>query len=365
MSKEKILLSIGDPDVEAPDYVFEAAYEKMKEGGAWTHYGSQTDIPAGFRNAVVDYYKKFTGVEYDQSSVIPCAGSTAALNIAFRTILNEGDEILMFEPTWSGHFSLLNGLGVKQNLVPLEKENAYHLDIEALAEAVTPKTKAVLVCNPNNPTGTVFTPEELRAIGDLAVDNDMGIYSDEVYLHFVYDDNKFTSMASISEEIKDRTINIMSFSKTFSMTGWRLGYIIVPEMYDAKAKKIAGMAAPRPPTFIYAAGEAALKGDFKYVDKIHASYDERRKYFCKAADAIEGLECDLFEGAFYAWIDARSTGLGSQEFVDKFAKAENVYFSPGRSFGPKQDNMLRVPLCQKMPVLEESIARLERFMASL
>jgi aminotransferase len=364
MSKEKILLYIGDPDVEAPDYVFEATYEKMKEGGDWTHYGSQTDKPAGFRNAVVDYYKKFSGVEYDQSSVIPCVGSSAALNIAFRTILNEGDEILMFEPTWSGYFARLNGLGVKQNFVQLEKENAYHPDIDAIAEAVTPKTKAVLVCNPNNPTGTVFTPEELRGIGDLAVDHDLGIYSDEVYLHFVYDDNKFTSMASLSEKVRDRTINIMSFSKTFSMTGWRLGYIIVPEMYEAKAKKITSMAAPRPPTFIYAAGEAALGGDFQYVDEIRAVYDARRKYFCKAANSIEGLECDLFEGSFYAWIDARSTGLGSQEFVDKFAEAENVYLSPGHLFGPKQDGMLRVPLCQKMPVLVESIARLERFMAS-
>jgi aminotransferase len=365
VSKEKIILSIGDPDVEAPDYVFEAAYAKMKEGGDWTHYGYMTDKPAGFRQAVVDYYKKESGVEYDQSAVIPCAGSSAALYIALKTLLDEGDEILMFEPTYRGHFAILNGLGVKQNLVHLEKENAYHPNIDSIAEAITPKTKAVLVCNPNNPTGTVFTPTELKAIGDLAVDNDMGIFADEIYLHFVYGDNKFTSMASLSDEIKKRTINIMSFSKTFSMTGWRLGYDIVPEMYLEKAKLIAGMAAPRPPTFLYAAGEAALRGDFKYVEERRVAYDERRKYFCSAVDAIEGLECDLFEGAFYAWIDARSTGLGSQEFVDRFAEAENVFFSPGHTFGPSQDGMLRVPLCSKMPVLVEGIARLERFMASL
>ena len=126
----------------------------------------------------------------------------------------------------------------------------------------------------------------------------------------------------------------MSFSKTFSMTGWRLGYIIVPEMYEAKCKQIAGMAAPRPPTFLYAAGEAALNGDFKYVDERVAAYDERRKYFCPAVNAIEGLTCDIFEGSFYAWFDAKSTGMGSQEFCDKLAKAENLYFSPGHTFGP-------------------------------
>jgi len=193
----------------------------------------------------------------------------------------------------------------------------------------------------------------------------MGIYSDEIYLHYVYDDNKFTSMASLSDAYKERTINIMSFSKTFSMTGWRLGYIMVPEMYKAKANLIAGMAAPRPATFLYAAGEAALRGDFKYVDERRAAYDERRKYFCNAVDAIEGLSCDLFEGAFYTWFDARSTGMGSQEFVDKLSEAENLSFSPGHTFGPKQDGMIRVPLCQPMPVLKEGIARLEKFMASL
>jgi len=126
MSKEKIVLSVGDPDVEAPDYVFEAAYEEMKAGGDWTHYGYRTNTPGGFKQAVVDYYKKESGVDYPVSSVIPCAGSSAALYIALKTILNEGDEILMFEPTYRGHFSILNGMGVKQNLVQLEKENAYH-----------------------------------------------------------------------------------------------------------------------------------------------------------------------------------------------------------------------------------------------
>ena len=140
MSMDKIVLSVGDPDVEAPDYVFEAAYEKMRAGGDWTHYGFQTNRPAGFKQAVVDYYKKFGGVDYDPSTVIPCAGSSAALYIALRTILNEGDEILMFEPTYRGHFAILNGMGVKQNLVQLERENAYHPDLDDIAEAITPKT---------------------------------------------------------------------------------------------------------------------------------------------------------------------------------------------------------------------------------
>ena len=138
MSKEKIVLSVGDPDVEAPSYVFDAAIEKMKEGGEWTHYGFQTDKPKVFRDAVVDYYKRFGGVTYPDSAVIPCAGSSAALYVALCTILDAGDEILMFEPTYRGHFNILNGLGVKQNLVQLERENKYHPDVDDIAEAITP-----------------------------------------------------------------------------------------------------------------------------------------------------------------------------------------------------------------------------------
>ena len=364
MPKDFIKLSAGDPDVEAPQYAIDAAIEKIKEGGSWTHYG-RGPIPLAFREAVVDYYKEYAGAEYPEQNIIPTAGSSAALYLALRTVLNKGDEILMFNPTYRGHFTLLNGLGIKPNLVPLKRETGYHPDIDEIAEYITPKTKAVILCNPNNPSGTVFNEKELRTVGDLAVDHDMAIYGDEIYLHYVYDDNKFVSISSLDESYMARTINIMSFSKTFSMTGWRLGYIMVPDGYMEKASKIAGMAAPRPATFIYAAGTACLRGDFKYVEERHKTYDERRKYFCKAIDEIDGLECDLFEGSFYGWFDARSTGLGSDEFVERLFKAENVQLSSGATFGEGQDGMIRVPLVHPVPILKDCIGRIKSFMSTL
>ncbi len=338
------------------------ALDAIKEGGRWTHYAGQ-EIPRRFQEAVVDYYKAF-GPEYKPENVIPTAGSSAALFISLRTVLDQGDEILLWSPSFVGHYRILNSLGVKMSIAPLTRETGYHPDLVTLEDCIGPETKAVLVCNPNNPTGTVFTEKELRAIGDLAIDYDLTIFSDEIYLHYVYDDNEFYSTASF-EGLEERTINIMSFSKTFSMTGWRLGYTIVPDRYLERASTIASMTASRPATFVYAAGTAALRGDMSYVEERRQAYDERRRYFCIAVNDIEGLRCHLFEGTFYAWFDARSYGLGSEEFCERLRERENVALSPGNRFGVKTDGFIRVPLVQPVPVLEDVVERLERFVQSL
>jgi aspartate/methionine/tyrosine aminotransferase len=178
----------------------------------------------------------------------------------------------------------------------------------------------------------------------------------------VYDNNKFVSIASLNDAYKERTLAIMSFSKTFSMTGWRLGYDIVPEKYLKKAQLVAGLTAPRPATFVFNAGIACLRGDFKYVEERRLEYMARRNYFCKAVDDL-GWPCHMFEGAFYAWFDVKDTGLGSQEFLDKVHKSQNLALSPGDRFGA--DGYIRVPLCQPVPVLKEVVKRLKEFKAEL
>jgi aspartate/methionine/tyrosine aminotransferase len=286
MVKELIKLNAGDPDVEAPQYAINEALLGIIEGGMNTHYPHYSGYPDRFAEAVVDYYKGFAGVQYKPEDVIPAAGSSAALYIALSACLEKGDEVLMFSPYYMGHTNIFNGMGVKMNMVPLYKETNYHPNVDEIADHVTSKTKAALICNPANPTGTVYTPEELKTIGDLAVDNDFALLADEIYLHFTYGGHNFTSIASLNDAYKERTLGIMSFSKTFSMTGWRLGYDIIPEKYKKKADIIRGMCAPRPATFIYRAGIACLRGDFKYVDDRRAEYEKRRNYFCKAVDDL-------------------------------------------------------------------------------
>ena len=363
ISQDYVKLTGGDPDVEAPSWAIDAALNAIKEGGKWTHYATRGEIPDQFKQAVVDYYTGFGSV-YEPENVIPTAGSSAALYIALASVLEEGDEILMWSPSYRGHYRILDEMGVKASVAPLRRETGYHPDLDTLEDYISPDTKAVLICNPNNPTGTVFTRKELEGIGEIAIDYDLTVFSDEIYLHFVYDDNEFVATSTL-EGLKERTINIMSFSKTFSMTGWRLGYVIVPERYLDKANKINGLVAPRPATFVYAAGTAALRGSMSYVEERRRAYDERRRYFCKAIDDLDGLSCHLFEGAFYAWINARSYGLGSEEFVKRFQEAENVGLSPGNQFGVNTDGYIRVPLVQPVPVLEDVVWRLDRFLGTL
>ena len=363
ISQDYIKLTSGDPDVEAPKWAIDAALNAIKEGGKWTHYTTRGEIPDQFKQAVVDYYTGFGSV-YEPRNVVPTAGSSAALYIALASVLEEGDEILMWSPSYRGHYKILDEMGVKVSVAPLKRETGYHPDLDTLEDYVSPDTKAVLICNPNNPTGTVFTRKELKAIGEVAIDYDLAILSDEIYLHYVYDDHEFVATSTL-EGLKERTINIMSFSKTFSMTGWRLGYVIVPERYLDTANKINGLVAPRPASFVYAAGISALTGSMSYVEDRIQAYDARRRYFCKAVDDLPGLSCHLFEGAFYAWIDARSYGLGSEEFTKRLVDAENVGLSPGNEFGVDTDGFIRVPLVLPVPALKEVVARLERFLGTL
>jgi aspartate aminotransferase len=362
LSKEFIKLSGGDPDVEAPQYAINEALIGIIEGGVNTHYPHYSSYPEMFKEAVVDYYKRFTGVEFDSRNVIPAAGSSAALYVALSSCLEKGDEVLMFSPFYRGHGSIFNGMGVKMNLVPLHRETNYHPNVDDIAEYVTHKTKAALICNPANPTGTVFSVEELKTLGDLAVDNDFALLADEIYLHFTYDGHKFTSIAGLSDEYKERTISIMSFSKTFSMTGWRLGYDIVSDKYFEKATLIRSMSAPRPATFVYRAGIACLRGDFKYINERRMEYEKRRNYFCNAVNAL-GWPCHIFEGAFYGWFDVTSSGMGSQEFNRKLRDTQNLELSPGDSFGA--DGFIRVPLVQPISVLKDVVDRLNEFKSSL
>ena len=362
MPKSPIDLNAGDPDAEAPRCVIDAISEAIRMGGDWTHYGG-ADIPQKFREAIAEYYKSF-GPDYKPENIIPTAGSSAALYIALTTVLEKGEEILLWEPSYSGHYGLLRSMGMRMTVAPLKEETGFHPDLETLEEFLTGRTKAVLICNPNNPTGTVFTERELRVIGEMAKDHDLTILSDEIYLHFVYDDNRFTSTASL-DGFEERTINIMSFSKTFSMTGYRLGYVIAPERYLERARAIAGMTAARPATFVYAGGIAALKSGMPYVGERRREYDARRRYFCNAVDKIDGLSCSPFEGAFYAWFCIRSLGVGSVDFCDGLLKEENVSVRPGKNFGIHIDDYVRVPLVQPLPVLKEAVERINDFVKSL
>jgi len=358
-SQDVLRLSAGDPDFEAPAHVKEAAIRAIEEGGRWTHYAFRG--VQEFKEAVVNYYAKY-GVKYDPSQVHATAGSSVALNVALAGILEPGDECIVFDPTFAAHFRIPPYFGAKVVYVPLNK-GAFHMDPEELRRRVTSRSKMIILCNPNNPAGTVYTREELEAIAEVAIENDLVVLADEIYNEFIYDGRKHIAIASL-DGMKERTIVVMSFSKTFAMTGWRLGYYIAPEELAERLSRVP--IGARPATFIQKAGAAALTGSFEPVRRMCEEYDRRRRFFVKRLNEIEGISCHMFEGAFYAYPDIRELGIPSARFVEEFMRREKVLISDGSRFGPEvAKGHLRIPLVRPIDVLETVASRMEHFVKTL
>jgi len=358
-ARDVIRNSSGDPNFEAPDHVKEAAIQAIREGGPWTHYaggGVQE-----FKEAVVKYYSKY-GVKYDPSEVYPTAGSGPALNLVMAGLLQPGDECIVFDPTFGTHFRTPPSFGATVAYVPLDK-GVFHMDTDALRKVVTKKSKLIVLCNPNNPAGTVYTEAEIRAIADVALENNVTVLADEIYNEFIYDGKKHVAISSLSG-MREKTVVIMSFSKTFAMTGWRLGYYIAPKTLAEKISRLPFSLAPT--TFVQKAGAAALTGPWEPVIKSCEEYDRRRKYFVKRMNEIKGFRCHMFEGAFYAYPNIKDLPISSAEFVQQLEEKEKVSISDGSRFGPVvAQGHLRIPLVKPINVLETIADKMEHLAGTL
>jgi aminotransferase len=345
----------GDPDFEAPPHVKEALIKAVQEGGRYTHYSFNGLYD--FKEAVVKYYEKY-GVKYDPSEVYPTPGSGAALFLAIAGIISPGDECIVFDPTFSAHFRTPPYFGGKVVFVPLDK-NSFHMDPSNFRKAVSNKTKMIILCNPNNPAGTVYTKEELKIIAEIAIENDIIVLADEIYNEFIYDGRKHYGISSF-DGMRERTIIVMSFSKTFAMTGWRLGYYIAEKDLASKLSKVPFRALST--TFVQKAGIAALSGSFDPIKKMCKEYDKRRKFFVKRLNEIEGISCHMFEGAFYAYPNIKEIGISTHEFVEKLMEKEKVLISDGARFGRDvAQGHLRIPLVKPIEILETVASKIEHF----
>jgi aspartate/methionine/tyrosine aminotransferase len=353
-------ISSGDPDFEAPSYVKEAAIKAIQEGGKWTHYAS-AEVTEEFGKAVCNYYSKY-GVKYEPSQVNATAGSGVALYLVMAGLLKPGDECLTFDPTFGAHSRTPPEVGAKTVFVPLNKDY-FHLDPEELRKKITPKSRMLVLCNPNNPAGTVFTKDELKAIAEICVKNDIIVLADEIYNEFIFDGHKHYAIAAM-DGMKERTVLVMSYSKTFGMTGWRLGYYVLPTELAPKFKAIPARAQPA--SFILHAGAAGLNGPWDYVEKACAEYDKRRKFFVNRMNEIKGISCHMFEGAFYAYPNIKQLKIPSAQFVQDFTAKEKVQISDGSSFGPVvAQGHLRIPLVKPVEILQTVTDKMERFIKSL
>lgn len=367
----EIYMSGGDPNFATPAHIRDAAIKAIIEG--YTHYPPRGGIPE-CRDAITNYYSKY-GVDYDPSQVFVTSGGGAALYFSMAGFLEQGDEVLTFDPSYAADFAYPASLGAKVVPVPLT-EPGYHFDSEELKKRVTDKSKLFVLTNPNNPAGTVYTKEELKALADIAIDNDLIVVSDEFYVEYVYDGREHVAISSI-DGMRERTIVVVGATKCFAFTGWRLASMIIPqEHYTRVTEKCPFRIGPA--TFVQVAGAAGFKALMEphgmgVMKEWRDEFDRRRRFFCKRMDDIEGISCHTFEGAFYAYPDVSSFGVPVQKFVDELLEKEKVRVANGERFGgvgilgkksPAYGH-IRPCLVQDVDVLEEAANRIERFVKSL
>jgi len=356
-----INLGAGDPDFDQPEFINKAVYDAMKAGQ--THYAFGGDPE--FKAAIAGYYKKY-GVEVDpEAQVIVESGGSQAIFRSFGAILNPGDEILIMDPAYQGYNQPAAYFGSKLTRANMVKDEngLFRPSMENIVAAITPRTKAVLICNPDNPCGMVYTKDELEELAKIAVEKDIIVIADEIYTEFVWGDRKHLPIINMPG-MWERTMVLMSFSKTFAWTGCRAGYIIAgPELtklLNAVPVGICGMPVP-----FQKAGVAALEKGWDFVAKMRKAYEERIEYMVPRLNEIDGVSCPYPEGAFYLFLDISELGVPSMKFAMDFFQQEKVRCAPGIQYGPNGEGHIRLALVRPKKDMEEVCDRLERFVKTL
>lgn len=355
--EDVISLGVGEPDFVTPWNVREAGIYSLEVGN--THYSSN----AGFielRDEICKYLNRRFNLKYDpRSEVLVTVGGSEGIDVALRALVGPGDEVIVPEPSFVAYKGCTAFTGATAKVLNLRAEDEFKLTAERLEEAITEKTKVVIIPFPNNPTGAIMTREELKPIVDVLKDKDIIILSDEIYAELTYGENH-VSIASFPE-VRDKTLLISGFSKAYAMTGWRLGYICGhPVLMDA-IKKIHQYALMCSPTTAQYAAIEALKGGDNSVKEMVKEYNRRRRVL---VDGFKKLGLDCFEplGAFYVFPCIKSTGMTSDEFCEKLLMSEKVLTVPGNAFGECGEGYIRACYASSMENIMEALKRIERFL---
>ncbi|MFD1671330.1 aminotransferase class I/II-fold pyridoxal phosphate-dependent enzyme [Agrilactobacillus yilanensis] len=346
-------LSIGDPDPTTAKPILDDAYEAMKNGA--THYTASAGDPA-YLQAVLEFHKKYFNLDYDLSNVRATAGASHALFIAMGAILDPGDEVLVLEPYFSSYKVEIEAFGGKPVFVKTKPENGFQPDVADLETAVSTKTKAIIVNSPCNPSGAVFSRETLTKIVQFAEKYDLYIFADEVYWPYVFGDNEFIPIESLA---KDRTIVTGSLSKAFSMTGFRIGYLLASEPIITAASLLNEGVCYTPVAVSQHAGTYALNHIEEFMPPLQKSFEERLTYLSEALAKVPYLKVSPAAGSIYLFVDIRQTGMDDVAFSDYLLKEKNVLVIPGQAFGASGKGFIRIAATQDMPALKQAVAAFE------
>jgi aspartate aminotransferase len=346
----------GEPDFDTPDHIKAAAQAALETG--FTKYTPSSGIPE-LRQAISTKFSTDNGLEYKPSQIIVSNGAKQSCLNAILAVCQPGDEVIIPAPYWLSYPEMVRLAGAEPVIVPTSMDNDWKLTAEQFENAMTPKTKMIIINTPGNPTGSIYTRDELRAIAEVAAEEDIVILSDEIYEKIVYDGAEHVSIASLTPEAYDLTITVNGFSKAYSMTGWRLGYLGAPEPLAKAIDSMQSHSTSNPCSFAQKGGLAALKGDQQFVTDMVEEFNIRREYMYNRLSSISGISAVKPKGAFYVLANIKKLGLTSTNFADRLLSKANVAVVPGIAFG--DDSTVRLSYATSMDVIKNGLDRLEDF----
>jgi aspartate aminotransferase len=354
-------LGAGEPDFNTPQYILDAAVKSMNEGQ--TKYTPSAGLPA-LKTAIIEKFKKDQGIEYNPNEIIVASGAKHALYTLFQVILNNGDEVIIPTPYWVSYPEQVKLAGGQPVYVEGAEQNDFKITSEQLLNAITDKTKALILNSPSNPTGMLYTEQELQELGAICLEHHILIISDEIYEKLIYGDFKHTSIAQLSPELREQTIVINGVSKSHSMTGWRIGYAAGNQQIIKAMTNLASHSTSNPTTTAQYAAIAAYNGSQEPVEEMRQAFENRLEAIYDKLTAIPGLTCVKPQGAFYLFPNVRKAAeLTGFEHVDGFVEAllveAKVAVIPGSGFGAP-DN-IRLSYATSLDLLEAAVERIHQF----
>jgi aspartate aminotransferase len=350
----------GEPDFDTPDHIKSAAIASLEAG--FTKYTPSSGIPE-LRQAVADKFQLDNGIDYKPSQIIISDGAKHSCYNAILATCQPGDEVIIPAPYWLSYPEMVRLAGADPVFVYTKEEDGWKLTAEEFENAMTPRTKMILLNSPGNPTGAVYTKEELQALANVAAEEEILILSDEIYEKLVYDDSKHISIASLGQEYYDLTITVNGFSKAYAMTGWRLGYLGAPEPIAKAIDSIQSHSTSNACSFAQKGGLAALRGDQQSVADMRDEFNLRREYMLERFSKMPHLSVVRPNGAFYVLVNISKLGLTSQNFADRLLSKANVAVVPGIAFG--DDRTLRFSYATSLDIIKKGMDRFEEFCRTL
>lgn len=361
---EKVInFGVGEPDFDTPENIKLAAIDAIKTG--LTKYTAVAGTDQ-LRQAIVDKFKQDNGLDYKANQIVVSVGAKHSLYNAFQVLCQEGDEVILPAPFWVSYLEQIKLAGANPVIVQTRATNNFKLTVDELESVVTKRTRLIIMNSPSNPTGSVYSPDELAALGEVFVRQRIVVISDEIYEKLIYDGGEHISIASLSPELKDLTVVINGVSKSYAMTGWRIGYAAAPEPVAKAMADLQSHSTSNPTSIAQAASVEALTGDQSSLGIMLAEFDKRRRYMVERLGAMPGISCNLPGGAFYvfpeisAYLGRSYQGRvinGATDLAEVLLNDAQVAVVPGVAFG--DDRCFRLSYATSLDKIEEGLNRLE------